>query len=168
MLIHLLTRICSLLHFFTLYNSAIPGRVQIIVGESLTIEVRNSRDAIAPASEEAESWLQSYQPSPQVLHLVLLAIEELVTNCIQYGYDDAREHTILIVLSIEDHNLTMTVIDDGHPFDPLARPAPDLSLEVEDRPVGGLGIHLLRRLADHMAYERRDGGNRLTLTKRMH
>ena len=137
------------------------------MGESLTLEVRNSRDAIAPASAKAEAWLEQHQPSPQALNLVLLAIEELVTNCIKYGYDDAGEHTIMVVLSIDDKNLTMNVIDDGHPFDPLAAPAPDLFLQVEDRSIGGLGIHLLRRLADHMAYERRDGSNRLTLTKRM-
>lgn len=137
------------------------------MGECLTIEVRNSRDAIAPASAQAEGWLQSYQPSPQALNLVLLAIEELVTNCIEYGYGDADEHTIVIILSVEDRTLTITVIDDGRPFDPLAAPPPDFSPEIEDRPVGGLGIHMLRRLADHIAYERRDGANRLTLTRRM-
>jgi len=137
------------------------------VGESLTIEVSNSRDAIAPASAKAESWLERYQPSPQALNLVLLAIEELVTNCIQYAYEEANEHTIMIVLSIEDGDLSISVIDDGHPFDPLTAPPPDFSLEVQDRPIGGLGIHLLRQLADNIAYERRDGTNRITLTKRL-
>ena len=141
--------------------------MQNIVGESLTVEVRNSYDAIAPASAKAEAWLERHQPSPQALNLVLLAIEELVTNCINYGYDDANEHTITVVLSIDDQNLTVHVIDDGHPFDPLSQPAPDVSLQAEDRLVGGLGLHLLRQLADHMAYECRDGSNRLTLTKRM-
>jgi anti-sigma regulatory factor (Ser/Thr protein kinase) len=138
------------------------------VGESLTIEVRNSPDAIGPASETAERWLELYHASAKVLNLVLLAIEELVTNCIHYGYDDAHEHTIVIVLSVNDSNLTMNVIDDGHPFDPLTLSAPDFSLDIQDRPTGGLGIHLLRQLADHIDYERRDGTNRLTLTKRMH
>jgi anti-sigma regulatory factor (Ser/Thr protein kinase) len=141
--------------------------VQNIVGASLTIEVRNSPDAIAPASATAEGWLESYHPSPQVLNLVLLAIEELVTNCIQYGYDDSEEHTVVIVLSMSESNLTMNVIDDGHPFDPLRSPPPNLSLDIQDRPIGGLGIHLLRQLADHIEYERRDGTNRLTLTKQL-
>jgi len=140
---------------------------QSIVGESLNLEVRNSRDAIAPASAKAEAWLEQHDPSPQALNLVLLAIEELVTNCIKYGYDDAAEHTILMALSIDDESLVMNVIDDGGPFDPLVAPAPDFSLQVEDRSIGELGLHLLRGLADHMAYERRDGTNRLTLTKRM-
>jgi anti-sigma regulatory factor (Ser/Thr protein kinase) len=137
------------------------------VGESLTIEVKNTRDAIAPAAERAEAWLLAYDPSPKALYLVPLAIEEIVTNCIHYGYDDAGEHTIVILLSVADQTLTMTVVDDGHEFDPLARETPDLTLAAEDRPIGGLGIHLLRNLADNVAYERRDGMNRLTLTKRL-
>lgn len=147
--------------------SAIPSGVQTIVGESLTIKVRNSLDAIPPVSAEAASWLQSYRPSPQVQDLVLLAIEELVTNCIKYGYDDEDEHTIVIVLSINDENLIIDVIDDGHAFDPLAVSPPDFSLGIKDRPIGGLGIYLLRQLADRITCERRDGLNRLTLTKRM-
>jgi anti-sigma regulatory factor (Ser/Thr protein kinase) len=141
--------------------------VQNIVGESLTIEVANCRDAIARAGGEAERWLESYQAPPQALNLVLLAIEEVVTNCIEYGYDDAGEHTIVIVLSISDGILTMNVIDDGHPFDPFTLPPPDFSLDIQDRPIGGLGIYLLRKLADHISYERRDGTNRLTLTRRL-
>jgi anti-sigma regulatory factor (Ser/Thr protein kinase) len=149
------------------YNHFHPTGVQNIVGESLTLEVRNSRDAIAPASAQAEVWLARNQSSPQMLSLVLLAIEELVTNCIKYGYEDAREHTITVVLSIAEKELTMNVVDDGRPFNPLAAPTPDLCIDIEDRAIGGLGIHLLRRLADHMIYERRDGTNQLTLTKRM-
>lgn len=137
-------------------------------GEDLTLEVRNARDAIVPASAAAEAWLQQRQPSSEALYFVLLAIEELVTNCIKYGYDDAGEHTIIIRLSVADQILTVTVIDDGRPFDPLALPPPDLSLDIKDRPIGGLGIFLLRKLADESHYEWRDGRNRLTLEKRMH
>jgi serine/threonine-protein kinase RsbW len=137
------------------------------VGESLTIELKNTCDAIAPATEKAEAWLEAYDPSPKALYLVPLAIEEIVTNCIHYGYDDAGEHTIVITLSVVDQTLTLTVEDDGHEFDPMARETPDLTVPAEERSIGGLGIHLLRNLSDGMAYERRDGMNRLTLTKRL-
>ncbi len=137
----------------------------MVVVESLTLEVRNSRAALAPASEAAEAWLQQCRPSPEAMFFALLAIEELVTNCIKYGYDDAGEHIIVIVLSVADQALTMVVTDDGHPFDPLKVPPPDLSLDIQDRPIGGLGIYLLRELADQITYERRDNKNRLTLTK---
>lgn len=137
------------------------------MAETLTIEVRNTTDAIAPASARAEAWLEAFDPSPKAMYLVPLAIEEIVTNCINYGYDDTDEHTIFITLSVADQTLTMTVVDDGHAFDPLARSTPDLSVAVEDRQIGGLGIHMLKNLADGMAYERRDGTNCLTLTKRL-
>ena len=137
------------------------------MGESLTIEVKNTHDAIAPATEKAEAWLEAYDPSPKAMYLVPLAIEEIVTNCINYGYDDAGEHTIVITMSVADQTLTMTVEDDGHEFDPLARETPDLEAPAEDRPIGGLGIHLLRNLSDGMTYERQNGTNRLTLTKRL-
>jgi len=141
--------------------------VRIAVDERLTLEVRNSRSEIAPALAAAEAWLQSYEPSPEALYFVLLAIEELVPNCIKYGYDDCGEHTIVIHLSVADGALTIIVTDDGHRFDPMAAPPPDLSLDIQERAIGGLGIYLLRQLADHIAYERRDETNRLTLTKRL-
>lgn len=135
--------------------------------ESLTLHVENSNDAIPPATEAAEAWLAARQLPPEAGFLVSLAIEELVTNCIKYGYDDALRHTIEIVLSVADGTLTIEVVDDGHAFNPLEAPPPDLTLAIEDRPIGGLGIHLLRELTDQLTYQRRDGTNRLTLTKRM-
>jgi anti-sigma regulatory factor (Ser/Thr protein kinase) len=137
------------------------------VRESLRIEVLNIRQALAPATAQAEAWLERHAASPKATYLVLLAIEELVTNCIDYGYDDAAEHTIVIELGLDDATLIMTVIDDGHAFDPLAAAAPDPSLAPERRTPGGLGIHMLRKLSDSMQYERRDRMNRLTLTKRI-
>jgi len=135
------------------------------VGESLRIDVRNTHDAIVPATEEAERWLEAHEVSPKAMYLALVAIEELVTNCIHYGYDDTAEHTIRIDFTVEDGVLTMEVTDDGHEFNPVNAPEPDFTLELEDRPVGGLGIHMLRKLADEVTYERVDGKNRVRLVK---
>jgi anti-sigma regulatory factor (Ser/Thr protein kinase) len=134
---------------------------------SFTLHVRSAREAIGPSTEQAESWLAGHRVSPDAAWLVSLAIEELVTNCIKYGYDDSNDHTVDIVLSLEDGALRIEVIDDGRAFNPLEVPAPDMSLALENRPIGGIGIHLLRELADEMKYERRDGTNRLVLTKRL-
>jgi len=138
----------------------------MVVSEPFTLRVRNAVEAIAPASEAAEAWLSQQQISPEASLFVGLAIEELVTNCIKYGYDDGGEHFIDVALSVADHTLTMVVVDDGRPFDPLAAAPPDLSLAIEDRPLGGLGIRMLRELADNVTYERRNGANRVTLIKR--
>jgi len=141
------------------------------VGESLTLEVRNAHEAIAPAGQKAERWLAGKGASPKAVYLALLALEELVTNCIKYAYDDAAEHTIAVELAIEESaagpELRITVVDDGRPFDPLEAPPPDLTSKAEDRQIGGLGLFLLREMADGIAYERRGGTNRTTLTKRM-
>ncbi len=151
-----------------------PGMIAAIrdeagahVGESLRIEVPNTRQGLASASAQADAWTETHAVPPKASYLALLAIEELVTNCIEYGYDDAAEHVIEIDISIANGVLSMMFIDDGHAFNPLAAAAPDPSLEVEERPIGGLGIHMLRKLSDSMEYERRDGTNRVTLTKHM-
>ena len=136
------------------------------VGE-LKLQLQNDIKAIDPANESARSWLSQQQVSPEVSYFVSLALEELVTNCIKYGYDDTNEHIIDVLLSLTDKTLTMIVVDDGHEFDPLLAPGPDLNLPIEDRPIGGLGIHLLRQMADDITYERRENQNRLTLTKQI-
>ena len=134
---------------------------------SLTLHVPGTVDAIHPATVQAEAWLVEQQVSFEAMYLVSLAIEELVTNCIKYGYKDSASHTIDFLLRVDGQILRLEVIDDGSPFNPLEAPRPDLSLPPEQRPIGGLGLHLLRELADEMRYERRDGTNRLTLIKRM-
>lgn len=137
------------------------------MGESFIIEVPNRLEAIAPATEAAESWLEQKQAPPKTMYFANLAIEEIVTNCIRYGYADDREHIIVITLTVVEDTLTMRVVDDGRAFDPLTAPAPDFSSELESRVEGGLGIHLLRSLADGIAYERRDGTNQITLVKNL-
>jgi len=138
------------------------------VDQAFTLAVRSTHDAIAPASAAAEAWLQRHGAGPRTVFLIQLAIEELVTNCIKYAYDDAAGHTIAIALALDGPSLTMTVVDDGRPFNPLTVPPPDLASPIEDRPIGGLGLHLVREMAaGAIAYQRLNGKNRLTLTTRM-
>ena len=134
---------------------------------SLRLNVPSTVEAIRPATEQAEAWLAGQQVSFEAMYLASLTIEELVTNCIKYGYSDGDEHIIEIVFSVVDGVLTIDVTDDGNPFNPLDAPRPDLSAAADQRRIGGLGLHLLRELSDEQRYERRDGNNRLTLTKRM-
>ncbi len=100
-------------------------------------------------------------------YVAILAVEELVSNCIKYGYDDTAPHEIDVALSVDDSALTVTIVDDGHPFDPVQAPPPDLTLPIEQRPIGGLGLHLLRTLSSEMRYERRGDTNRITLVARL-
>lgn len=133
--------------------------------EHFTLHIKSAFAEIPAASQAASRWLASHGASPAADYLANLAIEELVTNCIKYGYDDSAAHTIEVELKLSAGELVVTVTDDGHPFNPLELPEPDTSLPVQDRPIGGLGIHLLRKLSDQMDYARTDGRNRLTLRK---
>ena len=94
----------------------------------------------------------------------MVALDERLVRFDALKIDD---HTIDVVLTVNDGALRIEVIDDGQPFNPLEVPEPDTSLAMADRPIGGLGIHLLRELADEATYERRDRTNRLVLLKRM-
>jgi anti-sigma regulatory factor (Ser/Thr protein kinase) len=133
--------------------------------DRLVLQVKSAFAEIPAANEAASRWLADRQAPSAADYLANLAIEEMVTNCIKYGYDDSAEHIIEIELKLAGGEMVLTVTDDGHPFNPLAAPEPDTSLPVGDRAIGGLGIHLLRKMSDRVDYARTDGKNRITLRK---
>ena len=94
-----------------------------------------------------------------------LVLEELVTNIIFYGYEDKDEHEININLSYKNNTIKVQIEDDGRQFDPLQVPEPDIEKTVEDRKIGGLGIHFVRTIMDDVNYLRLGNKNRLTMTK---
>jgi anti-sigma regulatory factor (Ser/Thr protein kinase) len=102
-----------------------------------------------------------------VLQAADLALEELVTNVMEYAYDDARTHEILIRLDIDQGSLLIEVEDDGKPFNPLLNPEIDTSIPLDEKPIGGLGIHLIRRFMDEVNYRREAGKNILSMRKRL-
>ena len=95
-----------------------------------------------------------------------LALEEVVTNVISYAYGDDAEHEILVRATRHGDRLEVEVEDDGKEFDPLAIPPPDLEKPLEEREIGGLGIHLVRKSMDAVKYRRAGNRNVLLLVKR--
>lgn len=96
-----------------------------------------------------------------------LALEEAVTNVILYAYPEGSDGLVDIEAVIHDDMLKFIVSDAGKPFDPTAAPEADITLDVEDRPIGGLGIFLVRNIMDSVFYKREDGKNILTMTKNL-
>ncbi len=93
-----------------------------------------------------------------------VVLDELLTNILSYGLEDGgSEVTIEVVLAPD--RLTVTLTDDGRPFDPFGRAVPDIALPMEERPIGGLGIHLVRQLMDEFRYHRRGDRNVVVLAK---
>ncbi len=100
-------------------------------------------------------------------YALLLCIEEAVSNVIRYGYpDDHRDiarDKVNVSLAWDDDAATLTIEDQGIAFDPRELAAPKLPQTVEEAKIGGLGIHLMRRYAETMDYQRQDDTNRLIL-----
>jgi serine/threonine-protein kinase RsbW len=97
---------------------------------------------------------------------ILILLEELLTNLIKYGYPDRAEPgQAEIVLELNGSRLEIEFIDDGCAFDPFAVAPPDLDEPLEARPVGGLGLHILRSLTDDSRYERRNETNVIRLSR---
>ncbi len=96
-----------------------------------------------------------------------LAIEEAVVNVMSYAYPDGTQGEVRIMAEADDLRLKIVISDDGQPFDPTAYNKVDISKSAEDRDIGGLGIHLMRRIMDSINYERVNGQNIFTLCKKL-
>jgi anti-sigma regulatory factor (Ser/Thr protein kinase) len=125
----------------------------------------NDLGEISRLAAGVEAFCAPLDPAPKDLFALQLVLEEVVTNVINHGYTDGAAHLFSVELRALDRVVTAVVSDDAPAYDPLARPEVDTSLSLEARPVGGLGVHLVKRLVDTAHYERRDGRNVLTLTR---
>jgi serine/threonine-protein kinase RsbW len=123
----------------------------------------NQLEELSRVLEEAEDFMAARDVSRRAIYLARLALEEMATNVLKYGYDDPAKHEIRLRIETHPGILLLTLEDDGHEFNPLTAPPPDVNLPAEDRVPGGLGIHLIRNLAEQLRYERVDGHNRLTI-----
>jgi anti-sigma regulatory factor (Ser/Thr protein kinase) len=104
-------------------------------------------------------------PEEAVIELRILA-EEVLTNVAKYAFGPGTIPALELSISLGEAETVLEFRDEGQPFDPLAVPVPDLELPPELRPTGGLGLTLVRALADEARYERRGASNVLRLVKR--
>jgi anti-sigma regulatory factor (Ser/Thr protein kinase) len=119
---------------------------------------------IPPLIEWVEARCQEGGLSGELTFKLMLAIEEAATNVVSYAFAEMPPpHRIQIRIHIDDNRCIVEVIDNGRPFDPSAEPPPDLTGPLEERDPGGLGIHLIRNMADRIEYRREDGQNRLRI-----
>ena len=112
-------------------------------------------------------FAREHRLAATVVQVADLALEEHLTNIMNYGYEDGRVHEIRVRLALEGESLAVEVEDDGKPFDPLQRPPPDTTIPLEARPIGGLGIHLIRKSMDEVRYRRERDKNILSMRKRL-
>jgi anti-sigma regulatory factor (Ser/Thr protein kinase) len=102
-----------------------------------------------------------------VLPSIHLVTEELVVNVASYAYPDGADDYLDVEIIRDEGHITLRFRDGGVPFNPLEREAPDTSLPIEERPIGGLGIYLVRQFMDTVEYEYTNGENILTVMKKV-
>lgn len=96
-----------------------------------------------------------------------LVVEEIFVNIVSYAYEDKNaNNTVTISIKDNDDKTIITFIDSGKHFNPLIKDDPDISLSADERPVGGLGIYLVKKMMDNVEYEYKDNKNILTIEKR--
>jgi anti-sigma regulatory factor (Ser/Thr protein kinase) len=131
---------------------------------SLTLHLQNKIAEVARLVDAVESFGSHAGLSSDLTYRLTLSLDEIVSNVIRHGYSDTNDHVVEVRLSVHDGVVTSVIEDDGHPYDPRESPEPDLSMPVEQRGPGGLGIFLVRQMMDSIDYARRDGRNILTVT----
>lgn len=123
---------------------------------------------------QIEQIMEGIMDAPEIKDLaddmvfpLRLAIEELAANVISYAYADSEDGSLSVEITRQDAQLSITLADSGSPFNPLEHADPDVTLNAEDREIGGLGIFLVKQLMDSVEYEYADGENRTTIRKRI-
>ena len=134
--------------------------------ENKTLLVDNQMSELRRLADFLDDLGEDWELNPGLVLSLNLVLEEALTNIILYGFQDTDKHTIeMDFFRPALDQLVVSVIDDGHPYDPTQKEDPDLSLPAEERPVGGLGIFLIKKIMDKVEYQRNDNKNFLILTK---
>jgi sigma-B regulation protein RsbU (phosphoserine phosphatase) len=120
------------------------------------------------STAEVNVWLDAFaeehQLEPKVQQKINMVIDDMVMNIISYAFNGNEDKRIEVKLDLDESRLAVTLTDNGKPFNPFEQEVADVSLSIEDREIGGLGIHLCREMMDDTSYQRSDEQNIVTLS----
>ena len=166
--IHKIFEVSGFIDVLTIENTASDGQEETVPGgKELTLEAKIGNNERFTDFVNAELEAMGCPMKAQMQ--IDTAIDEILTNVASYAYGDGTG-SVSVRITLEENPRTAVIrfTDIGTPFNPLEKEAPDtISMSAEDRPVGGLGIFLVRKLMDDVAYEYRDGKNILIIKKRI-
>jgi len=135
--------------------------------QKVEMRIRNELSEIENVKERFNDFSEKTGLSKSVRRKLNLVFDELLNNIISYAYDDGDEHEIMLDFELAGSRLTVSIMDDGVPFNPFEADAPDTAAGLDERKIGGLGIHLVRSLTDKATYQRRVDKNVVTLVKEL-
>jgi serine/threonine-protein kinase RsbW len=131
----------------------------------LSLEFTNDLDELENLRRNVENFCKANGLPRKNAFELNLVIDEVFTNIVSYGFNDNKKHRIKIDFRIIDGELTVQVEDDGVPFDPTTAPKTDLCCSIEDRKIGGIGLHLINQIMSRVIYKRVKNKNVLVLKK---
>ncbi|MDX9880990.1 MAG: ATP-binding protein [Prolixibacteraceae bacterium] len=131
-----------------------------------TLVIRNDIEELNRLVLFLEGLEEEWMLPPGLAPSINLALEEALSNVIFYAFEKGSENEISIDFSLNGKEMTIVVSDEGKPYDPLQKEDPDIMLSAEERPIGGLGIFLIKQIMDEVSYRRASNKNQLTMIKR--
>jgi anti-sigma regulatory factor (Ser/Thr protein kinase) len=131
----------------------------------LAAELANELTEIERFGQLLEAFGERNDLPQKLVFQLTLAFDELLTNTISYGFPDGGQHTIKASVTLEEERLVAEIIDGGIAFNPLDQETPDTNLAIEERKIGGLGVHFVRTFMDEVEYRRDGEHNRITMAK---
>lgn len=143
------------------------GSSKSTTSQILKIRIKNRLTELDIVQNRFNDFAEQYGIPKTIRQKMNVAFDELLNNTISYAYTDNDEHDIDIRLELFDDRFSVTITDDGMPFNPFVSEPPDTELSLEDRQIGGLGIHLVRNMLDNISYHRRIDKNVVTLFKNL-
>jgi phosphoserine phosphatase RsbU/P len=143
-----------------------PPKPKPVPHTRLEVTIANDLDELARLAGLVDEFVERNSMPERVSFNLNLCLDELITNIVSYGYEDGHHHDIHIKFALDNGRLITEIIDDGKEYNPFAdAPEPDLALDVDDRPIGGLGVFLVKEFMDRTDYRREGGTNIVTLEK---
>ena len=131
-----------------------------------TLTVPAETEQLDAVTAFTEAYLETLGCPVKTRMQIALSVEEIFVNVANYAYGAGGGEAELR-LSYEEGVLTVSLLDSGAPYDPLAKPDPDVTLPADERPIGGLGIFLVKKNMDGVRYRYENGRNVLTMTKKL-
>ena len=133
---------------------------------SFELRIENNLSEIKKVLNHFHVFAENHALPEKLVSMVNVAFDEFLSNTITYGFDDDKQHEILIMVQINESILTIRIEDDGIEFNPFDYNSPDTSLPINDRSIGGLGIHIVKTIMDEYDYKRISECNVIALKKK--
>jgi sigma-B regulation protein RsbU (phosphoserine phosphatase) len=133
----------------------------------LNIVAKTELEEIDSVNERIEQFSRNRQVPDSIIGQIRMALDELLNNVISYGYPDENGEILEVATEITPEFVRVIIKDDGIPFNPFTGAEPDTTQSIEDREIGGLGIHLVTNIMDEVDYKREEDKNIVTLVKNL-